>query len=113
MRRSSVAILALTRGFCELNLGAFCSVVKSKDMDPLIVNPLPLVKSPNMAPNFLSFFQMPFKDDVFKTIMPSLERVGKDECRVSYNSIYSLMIPKDTLNSLKIHNLSIHSFHQL
>lgn len=108
--RAQQALSALVQALKELKQLAVCSMVKTKNADPVMGVLFPILEQHQ---HYLLFQQMPFSDDVKPLNLSSLPTVS-DECvSVCDDLIDSLMIlDKHTLCNSDIPNPLIYNFYK-
>lgn len=111
-QRACSAISALAQALHQMKFMALCTVVKTKDADPILGGLFPLVEDQALKPFRLFLIQLPFAGDVRQLIMPSLPETNKAEDKVCDQLIDALTLPKDVLRSDKIANPGLRSFHK-
>lgn len=124
-RRACCAISALAQALLRLKQVGICSLVSTKDADPImgILYPLPLeshdennkddkeIEGKKKA-HYLYFLQIPFSDDIENIVTRSFEdSVGDEKSRDACMSVIdNFMLPKDVLSCKSTANPAIRCF---
>ena len=113
--RACAALSALAQAMHRLKSCAIGTFVKTQNADPILVAFFPLVEAnaTSSEPHRLALLQLPFCGDVQKlTTLPLNDYVTPAKQSACENLIDALLLPPDVLDSTRIPNPAIRSFHR-